>query len=199
MGSTEPQVAKAVEALLRGELVVIPTDTVYGVAALASDDGAVARLYAAKGRGAAKALPVLVASLEKGERVGLFNHSARRLAKAFWPGPLTIVLPVTPSFHSAALGGGNTVGLRMPDQPLALQVIEAAGGLLAVTSANRSGDADPLTVEDARRQLGDAVAVYLDGGRSRGGKASTVVAVLNERAEIERAGPISESQIRSVS
>lgn len=196
MGSTE-EVRDAVSALLRGELVVLPTDTVYGVAALASDDQAVARLLLAKGRPQGKPLPILVASVDVAAAVGDVMTLAHSLMTAFWPGPLTVIVDKREDFHSAALLGAETVGLRMPDNQLALAIIRRCGGVLAVSSANLSQGPDPLTVEDARAQLGDSVAVYVDGGPAPRTRGSTVVDARSKELEILREGPISPAALKA--
>jgi L-threonylcarbamoyladenylate synthase len=196
MGSTKATgLQAALEALRSGLLVVIPTDTVYGVAARHDDPAAVARLYEAKGRDAGKPLPILVSSHKVAETIGHLSDEASKLARSLWPGPLTIVTAVDQDFRSAALGGERTVGLRMPNQQLALSLIAEAGGSLAVSSANRSGASDPLTVEDARRQLGDEVAVYIDGGPAPASRGSTVVDATQSQVRVIREGPISWQEI----
>ena len=199
MGSTvDDDVSRAVRALKAGLLVVFPTDTVYGLAARHDDPLAVAKLYEAKGRDDRKPLPILVSGLEQAARIGRLGAAAEKLARAFWPGPLTIVTDRAPSFSSDAMAGEQSVGLRMPNEPLALAVIEGAGGVLAVSSANRSGGADPRTVDAARKQLGEAVDVYLDGGPAPGDRGSTVVDARGNGFRVIRAGPISEEQIAAV-
>ncbi|HET9201420.1 MAG TPA: L-threonylcarbamoyladenylate synthase [Dehalococcoidia bacterium] len=196
MGSTESDLLqKALEALNAGQLVVIPTDTVYGVAARHDDPTAVAKLFAAKGRSDAKPLPILVSSLEAASEIAELTVACRRLADAFWPGPLTIVVQAKRSFVSDALVGESSIGLRMPDEPLALRLIEGAGGSLAVSSANRSGAADSLSVGQAREQLGSSVAVYVDGGPAPGSRGSTVVDARSDDVKILREGPVSADQI----
>ena len=199
MGSTTAgQVRRAVEALNAGLLVVLPTDTVYGVAARHDQPAAVARLFEAKGREGNKPLPILVSSRGAAEMIGRLTPAGLALADAFWPGPLTIVTAVDPAFQSDALAGERTVGLRMPNQLMALALIGTAGGSLAVSSANRSGGPDPLSIDDARNQLGDAVAVYIDSGPAPDVRGSTVVDATTDRVRVLRAGPVSQEQIRTV-
>lgn len=182
-------VAAAAAALRRGDLVVLPTDTVYGVGADPANPAAVNRLFAAKGRPEDKAIPVLVAGLDQARSVAVIEGRAENLAREHWPGPLTLVLARASGFD-ADLGGTDdaTVAVRVPEHPMALELLRAAGPL-AVTSANRSGEPAAATVAEARAQLGEAVAVYLDGGPSRG-VASTVAKVTPEGIEILREGSL---------
>jgi tRNA threonylcarbamoyl adenosine modification protein (Sua5/YciO/YrdC/YwlC family) len=197
MGSTELDILdEALAALDAGLLVVIPTDTVYGIAARHDNPRAVARLFATKSRSPAKALPILVSSPEAADAIGQFTPAARRLADAFWPGPLTIVVNARNSFRSDALAGESSVGLRMPEQALALRLIERAGGSLAVSSANRSGAPEARSVEEAKEQLGARVAVYIDGGPAPGHKGSTVVDARGDKIVVLREGPIGAEQLR---
>jgi L-threonylcarbamoyladenylate synthase len=189
--------AWAARELLGGRLVVLPTDTVYGVAAHPARPEAVAALYITKARSRQRAIPVLLADMSQVERAALpLSMPARKLAEAFWPGPLTLVVPKRddlPGIVSAL----DTVGVRVPDCDAARSVIRAAGGALAVTSANRSGGQSSATVEDAVAQLGEAVALYLDGGPCPGGQPSTVVEVSAAGLKVLRAGPIGEEALRA--
>ena len=183
----------AAEALRRGDLVVMPTDTVYGVAALPRTD-AIARLYHAKGRPEHKAIPVLVGEKAHLARVtAALPPCADRLAACFWPGALTIVMPKHPDLP-AALSPYPTVGVRMPAHPLALALLRLTGPL-AVTSANRSGQPPARTAAEAAAQLGNAVAVILDAGPAPGGQPSTVVDCTVASPRILRAGPIAPADI----
>ncbi|NPA93633.1 MAG: threonylcarbamoyl-AMP synthase, partial [Chloroflexi bacterium] len=153
----------AAEALRRGELIVMPTDTVYGVAAWPWEDAFVSRLYEAKGRPEEKAIPLLVGSAAQlGQVTQAMPAGAQRLAQHFWPGPLTLVVPKHPSLPPA-VSPYPTVGVRMPNHPDALALLRLTGPL-AVTSANRSGHPPARTAAEAAAQLGDAVAIILDAG-----------------------------------
>jgi L-threonylcarbamoyladenylate synthase len=186
---------RAAEVIGAGGLIILPTDTVYGLAADVWQPEAVAALYALKQRPADKAIPILLADFGDVRRVAQhIPAQARLLADAFWPGPLTIALPkwpVIPEVVSAL----PTVGVRIPDHAGARAVIRACGGALAVTSANRSGQPSPLTAEQAAR-LGDGVALLLDGGPCPGGQPSTVVDMSGGELHIERAGPLDEATLR---
>jgi L-threonylcarbamoyladenylate synthase len=183
---------RAGEILRDGGLVVLPTDTVYGLAAALDRPGALRRVYEAKGRPEAKELPVLLASASAIEAVAPRPEPAiTRFAEQFWPGPLTIVVPARAGLPAEVLGPGGTVGVRVPDHPIALRLIDLAGGALAVTSANRSGAQAATTAADAIAQLGAAVDLILDGGMTSGGRASTVAGFEGGRLRIFRDGPIS--------
>ncbi|MCO6450691.1 MAG: threonylcarbamoyl-AMP synthase [Caldilineales bacterium] len=191
------QIGLAVDALRAGDLVVFPTDTVYGVAALAQNEHAVIRLFAAKGRDFKVALPVMVADIALVGGVARPLPGFLELAQAFWPGPLTIVLPRLPSIPDLVTGG-DTVGLRIPDHPLALELLRLVDAPLAVTSANRSGEPPARTAEEARAQLEGRVEVIVDGGTAPGGQASTVLDLTQSPPKIVRPGPITADQILAI-
>lgn len=164
------------QALGRGELAVLPTDTVYGIAADAFTPEAVERLLAAKGRGRQSPPPVLIADAATlGALATHVTDPVRALADAFWPGPLTIILDANPSLTWDLGDTAGTVALRIPNHPLTLELLRETGPL-AVSSANLTGEPAAKTVEEAQRMLGDSVAVYLDAGEVDGdGTASTIV------------------------
>ncbi len=188
----------AVHILLDGGLVVFPTDTVYGVAASALQPDAVARLYEAKARPRTMAMPVMVAEPEQVTEVAQLLPGFWALAQAFWPGPLTLILPKTPLLPPIVTAGGNTVALRIPDHPLVLQMLAAARIPLAVTSANRSGQPPARTAQEAWKQLNGRVDVILDGGPAPGGQPSTILDLTQTPPRILREGPISRSDIKRV-
>ncbi len=182
--------ARAARALQAGQLVVLPTDTVYGIAAHPARPEAIIALYAAKKRPPLKALPVLLDSIKAVEQIAQpLTPTAYRLATAFWPGPLTLVVPKRDDL-SPLITTLTTVGVRVPNHNATRAIIEAAGGALAVTSANLSDAPDAVTVDAAAAQLGDAVALYLDGGACPGGQPSTVVQIKRNMLKILRQGPI---------
>jgi|YNPNPStandDraft_1061719.scaffolds.fasta_scaffold06891_3 L-threonylcarbamoyladenylate synthase len=192
----DTSLARAVQLLRAGELVAFPTDTVYGVGALAWDGKAVARLYAAKLRPADKAIPILLADPQ--DIVLVARHlppSALLLAERFWPGPLTLVVPKGARVPAEVTAGGDTVAVRVPDHPLARELIRQVGAPLATTSANLSGQPPSVTAEEVQAQLGDRVALILDGGPCAGGVASTVVDLTGPQPRLLRAGPLSLEQI----
>jgi len=192
------------QAIGRGELVVLPTDTVYGIAADAFDAAAVAGLLAAKGRGRQSPPPVLVAGRATMEAlVAEVPEPVERLVEEFWPGGLTIVLPSQPSLSWDLGDTHGTVAVRMPAHRLALELLEETGPL-AVSSANLTGEAAAITAVDAEAMLGDSVAVYLDAGASETGVASTIVdatALVGGQTPIVRVlreGAVSRDRLREV-
>ena len=188
----------AVRAVRAGQLVVLPTDTVYGVGADAFDATAVADLLAAKGRGRDMPVPVLVGSWDTID--GLVSYvpaQMRALIEAFWPGGLTLVVEHAPSLAWDLGDSRGTVAVRMPLHPVALELLERTGPM-AVSSANRSGQPAALTVEQARQQLGESVQVYLDGGPVTVGVASTIVDVTTETPRVLREGAVSLTDLRGV-
>lgn len=183
----------AITALGSGRLVVLPTDTVYGLAAHLSFPEAIEAIFTLKGRPESKPLPVLASGVDQLESVAAFDDRARALAERFWPGPLTLILPRADGFE-VDLGGGaaHTVGVRVPKEPRTLELLRLTGPL-AVTSANRSGEQEATTVAEARAELGEEVAAYIDGGRCVG-IPSTVVFLAGER-RLLRDGPIPSAEV----
>jgi L-threonylcarbamoyladenylate synthase len=187
---------EAAALLRRGELVAFPTDTVYGVGAIAWDAVAVGKLYVAKLRSLDKAIPILLADPADVMLVAAdLSPSALRIAERFWPGPLTLVVPKAARVPAEVTAGGETVAVRVPDHSLARALIRAAGAPLATTSANLSGQPSPATADEVAAQLGKRVALILDGGRCPGGVPSTVLDVTGRAPRILRPGPISLEQI----
>jgi L-threonylcarbamoyladenylate synthase len=189
-------VADAVAALRRGQVVAIPTDTVYGLVAMADDRQAVELLAELKGRAAEQPVQLLIDSFDTIAR-RLDDPSVLERVRAFWPGPLTAVVRVRPGFAAAAVTDAGTVGLRQPDDALALAVIAGCGGVLAATSANRHGEPPSLTASDVAAVFGDAMLV-IDGGPRSGGVASTVIDLTVDPPAILRAGPVSAADLRLV-
>jgi len=194
---TEP-IEQAALAAIAGHLVVLATDTVYGIGTRPDDPAATERLFEAKGRPRELTLPVLVPSTAAAREIAAFDERAEVLALAFWAGPLTLVLPRTAASRGWHLGGApETVGVRMPHHPLALAVL-ARTGPLAVTSANRSAEPTPATCEGVERVFGDTVDVYLCEGEPLRGTASTVVDLTSAEPRLLREGAVSETDIRAV-
>lgn len=186
----------ALQALQAGELVAFPTDTVYGLAAALDHPDAIEALYAAKGRDSAKAIAVLLGDPAQLPQVAAeMGPIAGRLAARFWPGALTLVVPRHPDLP-ANLSPLPTIGVRMPDHPLALSLLRRAGPL-AVTSANRSGEADARTAGQVFDQLAGRLALILDGGETPGGRPSTVVDCTGSGLVLLRPGPISYEALQS--
>jgi L-threonylcarbamoyladenylate synthase len=190
----EQSISQAVSWLRLGRLVAFPTDTVYGVGALAHNPRGIDQLYTVKGREAAKAIPILIGSFQDLSKVAVqAGEPALRLAERFWPGPLTIVVPKHPSLPGN-LSPYPTVGVRMPDHPAALALLVAAGPM-AVTSANLSGAANTSTAGQVLEQLGGRISLILDGGATPGGSPSTVVDCTGPQPAILRPGPVSLQEI----
>jgi L-threonylcarbamoyladenylate synthase len=189
--------AQALAVLHNGGLVAFPTDTVYGVGALAFNGAAVGDIYTVKDRPLEKAIPVLIGAPADLEKVTLeVPAAAVRLAARFWPGPLTLVVPKHPDLPDT-VSVTSTVGVREPDHTVARALLLAAGPM-AVTSANLSGQASPCTAQEVFAQLGGRIALIIDGGKTPGGVPSTVVDCTGKETVILRAGPILEGEIQAV-
>jgi L-threonylcarbamoyladenylate synthase len=194
--ATNDDIPRAVEALRRGGLVAFPTETVYGLGADAANVDALTRLYAVKGRPPDHPVIVHVAAPELLDQwAAEVPPAARRLALALWPGPLTIVVRRATRVPDAVTGGGDTVGVRVPDQPVALALLRAFGGGIAAPSANRFGRVSPTTAGDVRADLGDDVDVVLDDGPCAVGVESTIVDCTGPGPVILRPGGVSRERI----
>ncbi|MES1257134.1 MAG: L-threonylcarbamoyladenylate synthase [Acidobacteriota bacterium] len=192
-------VQRAVELLRAGRLVAFPTETVYGLGANALDEAAVRRIFEAKGRPLASPLIVHVDSLERARSLALtWPDAAESLARRFWPGPLTIIVPRSPVVPDVVTGGLPSVGLRMPSHPLALELLKAVRLPLAAPSANRFTQLSPTTAEHVRAGLGSAVDLILDGGPCVVGIESTVLSLAGATPRILRSGMITQPEIEAV-
>lgn len=191
---------KRAAALLRaGELVALPTETVYGLAANALDPRAVAKIFSVKGRPAHNPLIVHIASVTGAEQcAGTWPPLAEKLARAFWPGPLTLVLPRSPRIPDLVTAGGPTVGLRWPSHPFIQAVIRECGFPLAAPSANLSNRISPTNAEHVRQQLDGAIPLIVDGGQSQVGIESTVLDISGAAPRILRPGMIHAESILAV-
>ena len=185
-------IVAAAELVRAGEPVAVPTETVYGLAADATNPAAVARIYAAKGRPSFNPLIVHVPDLAAAERLGEFNPDARRLAEAHWPGPLTLVVPLRSGSGIASLvtAGLPTVGLRVPAHPAMQGLLQAAGCPLAAPSANRSGAISPTRAAHVLKSLGGSIPLIIDAGPTESGIESTIIAATGGRLRLLRRGPI---------
>ncbi|MBY0562776.1 MAG: threonylcarbamoyl-AMP synthase [Hyphomonadaceae bacterium] len=195
------EIAHAASLLRQGGLVVFPTETVYGLGADAANPLAVARIFDAKGRPRFNPLITHVLSLADAERHGRFPAKARVLANAFWPGPLTLVVPRLPesSVAELACAGLATIALRAPAHPIARELLDAFGGPIVAPSANRSGHVSATTAHHARADLGDRVDAVLDGGPCSVGLESTIVAVSDtDEATLLRPGAIAREAIEAL-
>lgn len=189
-------IPRAIEILKAGGLVAFPTDTVYGVGALAFDGKAVESIYLAKDRPIEKAIPILIGDSDDLRKVGTdIPDSAHKLAFRFWPGPLTILVPKRADLPEA-VSATDTVGVRVPDHDLARALLRAAGPM-AVTSANISGKQSPVTGEDVYEQLGGRIDLIIDGGKTPGGVPSTLVDCTTVGLKVLRDGPISLEELIS--
>jgi len=192
---TGDPVAEAARSARTGSLIVFPTDTVYGLGTAPHDATATARVFDAKGRPEHLALPILAGSIEVAREVARFDERADRLARALWPGALSLVLPRTAASEPWALGGDDDcVAVRVPAHPLALAVLAGAGPL-AVTSANRSGEPPATTCDGLRSVFGDLVAVYLCEEAPLEGAASTVLDLAHGSPTILRSGDLDAATI----
>ncbi len=196
----ERALAAAIEVLDRGGLVAVPTETVYGLAADATNGRAVAGIYAAKGRPSFNPLIAHVPDLAAAERHGLFDADARRLAAAFWPGPLTLVVPRRDGSPLAdlATAGLSSVGLRVPAEPTTRALLERFGRPLAAPSANRSGRVSPTSAADVAEDLGERVDLILDAGPCPVGVESTILACLGGAPRLIRPGGLPRAAIEAV-
>ncbi|MEA3060599.1 MAG: L-threonylcarbamoyladenylate synthase [Sphingomonadales bacterium] len=185
-------IAEAARLVLAGEPVAVPTETVYGLAADATNAEAVARIYAAKGRPSFNPLIVHVADLGEAERIGLFSGTARALAAAHWPGPLTLVVPLAPdsAIAPAVTAGLATIALRCPAHPAMRDLLAATRRPLAAPSANASGGISPTTAGHVLASLGGRIALIVDGGPTERGLESTIVKVEGDKVTLLRPGPL---------
>ncbi|MFA7604260.1 MAG: L-threonylcarbamoyladenylate synthase [Novosphingobium sp.] len=194
-------IARAAEVLRGGGLVALPTETVYGLAARADSDAAVAAIYRAKGRPDFNPLIVHVADLAAAEALAVLDERARRLATAFWPGPLTLVLPKRPDapLAAAVTAGLASVALRCPAHPVMRAVLAQTGLPLAAPSANRSGAVSPTSAAHVAASLGPRVDLILDGGACAAGIESTIVALRAGGGwQVLRPGPVTEARIAAI-
>lgn len=190
-------ISRALLTLKKGGLVAFPTDTVYGVGALAFDEAAVESIYTAKDRPVEKAIPILIGDTADLPKVtSTIPDMAHKLASRFWPGPLTLVLPKKP-YLPEAVSSTDTVAVRVPDHQFARELLLKAGPM-AVTSANISGQPSPSTADEVFAQLGGRIAIIIDGGKTPGGVPSTLVDCTKDQPEILREGPISLEELLSV-
>ena len=192
-------IARASELIRAGELVAFPTETVYGLGANALDRSAIEKIYAAKGRPSSSPLIVHVSSVEMAKSlVREWPEQAEQLARIFWPGPLTLVLPKHPRVPDELTAGLDTVGIRMPAHPMAQALIAEAGVPIAAPSANRFTELSPTSAEHVRESLGDRVAMILDGGRTTVGIESTVLSLAGPHAILLRPGMVTQQEIEAV-
>ena len=189
---SDESIAEAVRLILAGEPVAVPTETVYGLAADATNAEAVARIYEAKGRPGFNPLIVHVPDLATAQRIGDFSDEALSLVRKHWPGPLTIVVPLRGDAGIASIvtAGLPSVGLRVPDHPAMQALLRASQRPLAAPSANASGSISPTRAEHVQRSLGGRIPLILDGGATKRGIESTIIAATGDPLRLLRPGPI---------
>ncbi len=186
---------EAVRLLAEGQLVCIPTDTVYGIAAVAVNEAAMRTLYAVKGRSRDKPVPLLIADAAAASWIADVTPVAHTLMARFWPGPLTIVMRKAAGFRSLALAGRDSVALRVPDHELVRHIIRSLDEQITGTSANRAGARAPVSAAEVAFQLGDMVALVIDGGTSRRGQESTVIDITTGPPRVVRDGAVSREEL----
>jgi L-threonylcarbamoyladenylate synthase len=193
-------IARAAAVLRGGGIAAIPTDTLYGLAADPFNAAAVARIFTIKSRQMERAIPLIAASFEQVERtIGAMPPLAGRLARAFWPGPLTLVLPAPDRLPAEVTGGGTTVGVRVPAHDVARALCEAVGGLLTATSANISGEPATSEADVVAARIGTRLDLIVDAGTTPGGPASTIVEVIGPEPRLIRAGAIAWDAVLAAS
>ncbi len=197
--ATQVELESAVQALRDGELIAFPTETVYGLGANAQNPAAVRKIFELKGRPANHPVIVHLDSPRFLHRwVREVPEPANRLAEAFWPGPLTMVMPRAAHVHEVITGGQDTIAIRVPAHPMAQQILTAFGGGIAAPSANRYGRISPTRAEHVREEFGDALRVILDGGECQIGLESTIVAFAGDQVRLLRPGSVTAAQLREV-
>ena len=195
----QDQIQTAVDLLRRGGVVAIPTDTLYGLAADPLDEGAVRRIFRLKGRPAGNPIPLLLSDPEDLHRwAARIPESARRLTDRLWPGPLTLVLRRSDEVPDVVTGGGDTVGLRVPDHSVPRSISRLLGAPLTGTSANRTGSPGLSTAHAVRCELSGEVDFVVDGVSGQDGRPSTVVDLSGDRPRILRLGAVSAAEIESL-
>jgi L-threonylcarbamoyladenylate synthase len=194
----EAALAEAVAIVLAGGVVVIPTDTLYGLAADPFSSAAVARVFAVKGRSAERAMPLVAADVDQVvSQIGPLSALARRLASTYWPGPLTLVVTRPSSIPAEVAGGGGAIGVRVPAHAVTRELCRACGRLLTATSANLSGEPASNDPDEVARALGGGVDLLLDAGRTPGGAPSTIVDVTGREARLVRSGAIAWDELQA--
>ncbi len=185
-------IEEAAAWIVRGGLVALPTDTLYGLAADPFQPAAVARLFAVKGRSASQAIPLIAADVAQvRSHLGHLSSAAARLAERFWPGPLTVLLPAPPALAREVTAGTGAVGVRVPAHAIARRIAAAAGRPITATSANISGEPATASPDDVERSLGGHIDLLIDAGLTAGGPPSTIVDVSGSSPRLIREGAVS--------
>lgn len=191
------KIKEAAEIIKAGGLVVYPTETVYGLGANALSSKSVMKVFEAKGREYKKPISIAVKNLSEAKKIAKFNPYALKLAKKFLPGPLTLILPLKAEFPEELTLGKNTIGVRIPNHPVAQKLLKQVNIPITATSANVSGSKESITASDAIKEIGDKVNLVLDAGPCKYGKPSTVVDAV-DKVKIVREGVFSKREILSV-
>jgi L-threonylcarbamoyladenylate synthase len=200
LGAASPRAIEwAAEAIVNGGVIGIPTDTVYGLAASHTNPDALERIFAVKGRPVDRTLPILVSSVDAAARLTeRIDPAVAVLLDEFWPGPLTIALPGRRGLLAPLVAPDGTIGVRMPNHPLALEIIEKAGGAIACTSANRSGEPPATSAAALAAAIGSEIDLTIDGGLAPGGVPSTVITIAGDRLTVVREGAIPARDLERV-
>jgi L-threonylcarbamoyladenylate synthase len=188
-------IVKAVNVLRAGGIVAYPTDTLYGLAVDPSRDDAVDRLYAAKDRDAGLAVPLIAGSLKQASEAGILDAASLRLAHAFWPGPLSLVVRAAPHVSRRLLGQGGTIAIRVPAHPVARALSNVFGRCVTATSANLSGEPAATTAAQTLEAIGDRIDALVDAGPTPGGPPSTIVQIAADGPRLIRPGPIAWERV----
>lgn len=190
------------KSLLDGELIIYPTDTVYGLGAIIENQKSLENIYKAKTREFSSPLIALVSSVDKVDKIAYLDDEKKeilnKLAEKFWPGALTVILKKKEVVPGIMVSNGDTVGVRIPNLDLALEIIDLAGGILATTSANISGEASPKSYMDLSQEIKERVNILVDGGECLIGEASTIIDLTKLKPKILRKGAIAKEKIEKI-
>ena len=190
------------QEIKKGSLIIYPTDTVYGLGAIVTNEQSINNIYLAKSRSFTSPLIALLSSVDKVEEVATISDENRevleKLAHAFWPGALTVILKRKEHIPSIMVSGGDTIGVRIPNLDLAIKIIDLAGGILATTSANISGESTPKSYNELSEAIKSRVDILVDGGECKLGEASTIIDLTSDVPKILRKGAISTDEITKI-
>ena len=188
------------QEIKKGSLIIYPTDTVYGLGAVITNEQSINNVYLAKSRSFSSPLIALLSSVDKVEEVAYVSDKnlLKKLAKAFWPGALTVILKRKEHIPSIMVSGGDTIGVRIPNLDLAIKIIDLAGGILATTSANISGEATPKSYDELSEAIKSKVDILIDSGKCKLGEASTIIDLTSDVPKILRKGAISIEEIEKI-
>jgi len=193
--ATVDNIREASKVVKNGGLVVYPTDTVYGLGCDPFNIRAVERVFKVKGERKEKPLPILASDIKLIEKIAYINEKARKIAEKHWPGPITLVVPKKPVLPNVVTCGLASVGVRIPNHTVAIQLINLCDGLLVGTSANKTGKKSPKTAQEANKQLGELVDIVLDGGPTPLGQESSIIDLTSKKPKMLREGPIKLAEV----